>query len=176
MTKPRTTHDAMDAEVRRRLRLPLEQWEPVEGLSEFTSDARAYLDVIDTCKGGDGEMQDEASSRTLTRPDGTVSLEALLGALRLSKTVLEIVLGMSRDFLSKTSRLTAQASQCKLIVFVEILVLIVPWAGSIPQAFAWFTARPLPSFGGRTAADLVREGRADAVKSYASRIAQGGYA
>ena len=53
---------------------------------------------------------------------------------------------------------------------------LTPWAGSVPQAFAWFTSQPLPSFGQQTAADLFREGRADAVKAYVSRIAVGGYA
>jgi hypothetical protein len=100
----------------------------------------------------------------------------LIEGLHLSKTELAAVLGMSRDAVSKTSRLGSKASQRKLRDFVEILTRVSPWAGSIPQAFAWFTAQPLPSFGDQTAADLVREGRAEAVKSYISRIATGGYA
>lgn len=116
------------------------------------------------------------TAQELMQPDGTVALDALLDGLHLTKTDLALVLGMSRDSLSKTSRLTAQASQRKLRDFVEILVRVAPWAGSIPQAFAWFSAQPLPSFGDQTAADLVREGRTQAVKSYISRIAVGGYA
>lgn len=116
------------------------------------------------------------TAQELTRPDGTVDLDLLLSGLHLSKTELATVLGMSRDAVSKTSRLNSKASQRKLRDLVEILVRVSPWAGSIPQAFAWFTAQPLPSFGQQTAADLVREGRADAVKSYISRIAVGGYA
>lgn len=53
---------------------------------------------------------------------------------------------------------------------------MLPWAGSAPQAFAWYRAQPLPSFGDRTAEDLVKEGQAEAVKAYLSRIAVGGYA
>jgi len=34
----------------------------------------------------------------------------------------------------------------------------------------------LPSFGDKTAEDLVKEGRAAAVKAYLSRIAEGGFA
>lgn len=116
------------------------------------------------------------TAQELTRPDGTVDLDLLLSGIHLSKTELAAVLGMSRDAVSKTSRLNSKASQRKLRDLVEILVRVSPWAGSIPQAFAWFTAQPLPSFGQQTAADLVREGRADAVKSYISRIAVGGYA
>lgn len=116
------------------------------------------------------------TAQELTRPDGTVDLDRLLSGIHLSKTELAAVLGMSRDAVSKTSRLSSKASQRKLRDLVEILVRVAPWAGSIPQAFAWFTAQPLPSFGHQTAADLVRAGRADAVKSYISRIAIGGYA
>ena len=59
---------------------------------------------------------------------------------------------------------------------VEIINRILPFAGSVPQAFAWYRSQPLPSFGDRTTEDLVKEGRAEAVKEYLSRIAVGGYA
>jgi hypothetical protein len=59
---------------------------------------------------------------------------------------------------------------------VEIVKRVLPWAGSVPQAFAWYRAQSLPGFGDRTAEDLVKEGRAEAVKAYLSRIAVGGYA
>mgnify|MGYP001627760475 CR=1 FL=1 len=116
------------------------------------------------------------TAQELTRPDGTVDLDALLEGLRVSKTELASVLGMSRDAVSKTARLNSRASQRRLKDLVEILLRSSAWAGSIPQAFAWFTAQPLPSFGQQTAADLVREGRADAVKAHLSRITVGGFA
>ena len=116
------------------------------------------------------------TAQDLIRGDGTVDIDMLVDGLHLSKIELARVLGMSRDAVSKTSRLASRASQRKLRDLVEILTRVSPWAGSIPQAFAWYTSQPLPSFGDRTAADLVREGRADAVKSYISRIALGGYA
>jgi hypothetical protein len=46
----------------------------------------------------------------------------------------------------------------------------------LPQAYAWYRAQPLPSFGDRTAESLVREGRAADVLAYLDRIAEGGYA
>jgi hypothetical protein len=46
----------------------------------------------------------------------------------------------------------------------------------VPQAFAWYRAQPIPSFGDQTPEDLVKEGRAEAVKAYIGRIAVGGYA
>ena len=115
------------------------------------------------------------TAQELTLPDGTVNLDLLVNSLRLSKTELAGVLGMSRDAVSKSARRRSNTSQRKLRDLVEILVHVSPWAGSVPQAFAWFTSQPLPSFGQQTAADLFREGRADAVKAYVSRIEVGGY-
>jgi len=111
----------------------------------------------------------------LTLPDGTVNLDLLVSSVHLSRTELAGVLGMSRDAISKSARPKSKASQRKLRDLVEIMGRLSPWAGSVPQAFAWFTSQPLPSFGQQTAADLFREGRA-AVKAYVSRIAVGGHA
>ncbi len=41
------------------------------------------------------------------------------------------------------------------------------------RAFAWFRSQPLPSFGDRTAEELVKEGRVQALKDYLARIADG---
>ena len=116
------------------------------------------------------------AAQDLTLPDGTVNLDLLVNSLRLSKTELAGVLGMSRDAMSKSARLRSKAAQRKLRDLVEILARVSPWAGSVPQAFAWFTSQPLPSFGHQTAADLLREGRVGAVKAYISRIEVGGSA
>ena len=58
---------------------------------------------------------------------------------------------------------------------MEIINRVAQWSGSDERAFAWFRSQPLPSFGDKTAEDLVKEGRTDAVKAYLSRIAGGGY-
>ena len=89
---------------------------------------------------------------------------------------IAFALGLSRDAVSKTARLKAPATQGRLRDVVEIIVRVLPWAGSVPQAFAWYRAQPLPSFGDQTAEDLVKEGRADVVRAYLARIAIGGYA
>ena len=108
--------------------------------------------------------------------DGLVVTERLTHELRITKTELAFASGLSRDAVSKTTRLKARGTQARLHNVAEIINRVLPWAGSVPQAFAWYRAQPLPSFGDRTAEDLVKEGRADAVKSYLSRIAIGGYA
>lgn len=108
--------------------------------------------------------------------DGTVQLDRLIQALRISKTELAIAAGLSRDAVSKTLRRRAPATQARLRDIAEIINRVLPWCGSVQQAFAWYRAQPLPSFGDQTAEDLVKQGRAEAVKRYLSRIAVGGYA
>ena len=66
--------------------------------------------------------------------------------------------------------------QARLRDTVEIIHRAARWTGSVGHAFAWFRAQPLPSFGDKTAENLVKEGRAQAVKDYLSRIAEGSFA
>ena len=108
--------------------------------------------------------------------DGSVETGLLSQRLKVSKIELASAAGLSRDAVSKTLRRHAPATQGRLRDMVEIIGRVLPWAGSVPQAFAWYRAQPLPSFGDQTAEDLVKEGRAEAVKTYLARIAAGGYA
>lgn len=109
-------------------------------------------------------------------PDGSIETGRLSERLRVSKLELAAAAGLSRDAVSKTARLRTPATQGRLRDMVEIITRVLPWAGSVPQAFAWYRAQPLPSFGDQTAEDLVKAGRAQAVKDYLARIAVGGYA
>jgi len=108
--------------------------------------------------------------------DGRIAPERLSAELHITKRELALATGLSRDAVSKSARSAAKATQSRLRDMVEIINRVRPWAGSVGQAFAWYRSQPLPSFGDRTAEDLVKEGRADAVKRYLSRIAVGGYA
>src|SRR5271154_391410 len=114
---------------------------------------------------------DEVISR-----DGVVEPDRLCSVLRVTKGELATASGLSRDAVSKTLRLRAPATQTRLREVAEIINRILPWCGSVPQAFAWYRSQPIPAFGDQTAEDLVRAGRADHVKSYLAGIAVGGYA
>src|SRR4051794_11991257 len=107
------------------------------------------------------------------RQDGTIAPDRLTERLRISRIELAHASGLSRDAVSKTARLASPATQSRLRDIVEIINRELPWAGSLPQAFAWYRAEPLPSFGQLTAEDLVKQGRAEDVKRYLSRIAVG---
>ena len=112
----------------------------------------------------------------VTTPEGLVAADRLAGELKITKGELAAAAGLSRDAVSKSARLAAPATQARLHDVVEIINRVLAWAGSSRQAFAWYRSQPIPSFGDQTAEDLVREGRAEAVKRYLGRIAVGGYA
>ncbi len=113
---------------------------------------------------------------TVIGSDGLVASSALAKELHITKSDLAEVTGLSKDSVSKVVRLKSKATQARLRDTVEIINRVSQWSGSVGQAFAWFRSQPLHSFGDKTAEDLVKEGRAKAVKDYLSRIADGGYA
>ncbi len=112
---------------------------------------------------------------TVIGNDGLVASSALAKELHITKSDLAEVTGLSKDSVSKVVRLKSKATQARLRDTVEIINRVTRWSGSVGQAFAWFRSQPLHSFGDKTAEDLVKEGRAKAVKDYLSRIADGGY-
>ena len=107
---------------------------------------------------------------------GTIATDRLARVLHITKAELATATGLSRDAVSKRDRLTSRQTQTRLRDTVEIIHRVAHWTGSVGPAFAWFRSQPLPSFGDKTAEDLVKEGRAQAVKDYLSRIADGGFA
>jgi hypothetical protein len=114
--------------------------------------------------------------QTVISDDGFVAANALAKALHITQNDLADVTGLSRDSVSKRARLHGRATQARLRDTVEIINRVAVWSGGEGRAFAWFRSQPLPSFGDKTAEDLVKDGQADAVKAYLSRIADGGYA
>lgn len=107
---------------------------------------------------------------------GTIESRAIAQRLHVNKTQLADVLGIGVESLRRSSRERAARVQTRMRDMIEIINRTQPWAGSVNQAFAWYRSQPLPSFGGQTAEELVKEGKAGAVKSYLARINEGGYA
>ena len=109
--------------------------------------------------------------------EGAVRPDQLVDLLRVTKTELALASGLSREAVSKTTRLASPATQTRLREVAEIINRVLPWCGqSVPQAFAWSRSQPLPAFGDQTAEDLVRHGRAEHVLGYLAGLAAGGYA
>ena len=59
---------------------------------------------------------------------------------------------------------------------VHILALAAEMTGDEVRASIWFKHHPIPGWAGRTAADLVRERKADKVLAYLEAVRSGIYA
>lgn len=70
----------------------------------------------------------------------------------------------------------ASALRAQWVTATEIIIRVTPWAGSTTQAVAWYRAERIPAFGGRTAYELVKEGKGDAVLQYLDCVELGGFA
>lgn len=57
-----------------------------------------------------------------------------------------------------------------------LIARITPWAGSEEQAKAWFSTYKIPAFGGKTAEEVVAEGKLEAIEQYIDHMAEGGFA
>ena len=121
-------------------------------------------------------MSEASFLSTVVTPENVVSPSALASRLKITKMELAAAAGLPRDSVSKRARVEGRKTQARLLDVIEIINRVAPWVGSELAAFAWYRSQPLPSFGDKTAEELVGEGQAGAVKSYLNRIAEGGYA
>jgi hypothetical protein len=108
--------------------------------------------------------------------DGSIEPDRLSDLLLIPMSELRDVVGLQLLDVSAPAEWTSPSVQDRLRQIVQILDFILPWCGSAPQAFAWFHSQPIPSFGGRTADGVVREGHGDHVLSYLEGLAAGGFA
>ena len=112
---------------------------------------------------------------TLT-DDGYVVPKELARILHVTQRELANIAGLRRDAVSKRVRVRSLTTQKRLRDTVEILNRVSVWCGGPGQALAWFRSQPLPSFGDLTPEELLKAGRADALRRYLHRVAEGGYA
>lgn len=96
--------------------------------------------------------------------------------LRTTKDEIAQTVGLGRDAVVRADRVASVRTQKRLREMIEILNRIEPRFGSVLIAYAWFRSEPLPGFGGRTAMDLVRAGRAAEVMEYVDAVDAGVYA
>ena len=108
--------------------------------------------------------------------DQAFSPPLIAQALRTTESEIAATLGLGKDGFSRVSRVRARKTQVRLRQMLEILNRVEAATGSALAAYAWFRAEPLPGFGGATANQLLREGRADHVHAHLDRIMAGGHA
>jgi hypothetical protein len=109
--------------------------------------------------------------------EGFIEPGRLSGALRVTRGELALAAGLSRDAVSKTTRLNSLTTQKRLREVAEVINRVLPWCGgSLPMALAWYRSQPIPAFGDQTAENLVQHGRAEHILDYLGGISRGGYA
>jgi len=107
---------------------------------------------------------------------GRIAAERVADGFGMSKLQLAETVGLARETLYRSERISAPKAQGRLREMLEIISRVKDWAGGKDQAMAWYRAQPLPAFGGRTAEALVKDGKAGALRDYLDHMALGGFA
>lgn len=108
------------------------------------------------------------------KDDLPAQISSLMERLRIDKKQLGEMTGLPLKSLSQNP--LKDEAHDRLEKVVHIFDYVEPWTGSADQALAWYRSTPIPSFGRRTAEELVKSGYADAVIINLQRTALGGYA
>jgi len=96
--------------------------------------------------------------------------------LRTTRDEIAQTIGLGRDAVLRPERISSPRTQKRLREMVELLNRVEPRFGSALIAYAWYRSEPLAGFGGQTAMQLVREGRASDVMEYIDAVDAGVYA
>ena len=100
----------------------------------------------------------------------------IAAALRTSAEEIAVTVGLGKDALQRRTRINSDKTQRRLRELVEVLNKVEPRFGSELMAYAWYRAEPLPGFDGRTAMQLVRDGKAQQVLDYIDAVDAGVFA
>jgi uncharacterized protein (DUF2384 family) len=94
--------------------------------------------------------------------------------LGVTQADLARLVGVARNTL--TARSGARKVDQALSPVVRILAMAAEMAGDENRAVIWFKHQPIPGWAGKTAYDLVGEGKADKVLAYLEAVRSGVYA
>ncbi|HTV67094.1 MAG TPA: antitoxin Xre-like helix-turn-helix domain-containing protein [Rhizobiaceae bacterium] len=94
--------------------------------------------------------------------------------LGLTHGDLAKLLGVARNTL--TAKSGARKVDQALSPIVRILAMAAEMAGDESRAAIWFKHQPIPGWAGKTAYDLVAEGKSDKVLAYLEAVRSGVYA
>ena len=100
----------------------------------------------------------------------------IAAALRTSAEEVAMTVGLGKDALQRRARINSDKTQRRLRELVEIINKVEPRFGSELMAYAWYRSEPLPGFDGRTAMQLVQEGKAQQVLEYIDAVDAGVFA
>jgi hypothetical protein len=94
--------------------------------------------------------------------------------LGVNLSELAALVGVARNTLA--AKTGARKADAALSPVVRILAMAGEMAGDEQRAAIWFKHQPIPGWAGKTAYDLVREGKADRVLAYLEAVRSGVYA
>ena len=102
-----------------------------------------------------------------------LSARRIAGLLGVTLGELASLIGVTHRALSATEN---RGLHQALNPVARILAMAVELAGSEQRAAIWFKHQPLPGWAGKTAYDLVHEGKGDTVLAYLEAVRSGVYA
>jgi len=94
--------------------------------------------------------------------------------LGVNLTELAGLIGVARNTLA--AKAGARKVDAALSPIVRVLAMAGEMAGDEKRAAIWFKHQPIPGWAGKTAYDLVREGKSDKVLAYLEAVRSGVYA
>ncbi len=94
--------------------------------------------------------------------------------LGVTMSELAALIGVARNTLAAAKG--ARKVDAALSPLVRILAMASEMAGGEARAAVWFKHQPIPGWSGKTAYDLVREGKGDKVLAYLESVRAGIYA
>ncbi|MCY4301559.1 MAG: MbcA/ParS/Xre antitoxin family protein [Aestuariivita sp.] len=96
--------------------------------------------------------------------------------LRTSTAEIAMTVGLGKDAVQRRTRIHSHKTQRRLRELVDVLNKVEPRFGSELMAYAWYRSEPLPGFDGRTAMQLVQDGKAPQVHAYIDAVDAGVFA
>ncbi len=103
-----------------------------------------------------------------------VSARRLADTLGVTMSELAALSGLARNTLATPSG--TRKADAALSPLVRILSMATEMTGSEQRAAIWFKQQPIPGWAGKTAFDIVRDGKADKVLAYLEAVRSGVYA
>lgn len=94
--------------------------------------------------------------------------------LGVNQSELAKLVGIARNTLAAKSG--ARKVDQALSPVVRILVMAMEMTGDEARAVIWFKHQPIPGWSGKTAYDIVAEGKADKVLTYLEAVRAGNFA
>ena len=117
---------------------------------------------------------DNAAARFSEQDGPFLSARRIAETLGVTLSDLAALAGVARNTL--TAKSGAMRVDQALSPLARILAVASEMAGDDRRAALWFKHQPIPGWAGKTAGDLVREGKADKVLAYLEAVRAGVYA